>query len=126
VHNNKQTKSKVLPYGLYTSLSVPIEPWVDISMDFILGLPRSKKSRDSIFMVIDRFSKTHFISCHKINNATNMVDLFFREMAQLHRVPKSITFDRNVKFLSFFWKTFWGKLQTTLLFSTTCHPWING
>jgi hypothetical protein len=102
VHNNKQTKSKVLPYGLYTSLSVPMEPWVDISMDFILGLPRSKKSRDSIFMVIDRFSKTHFISCHKINNITNMVDLFFREMAQLHRVPKSITFDRNVKFLNFF------------------------
>jgi hypothetical protein len=126
VHNNKQTKSKVLPYGLYTSLSVPMKPWVDIFMNFVLGLPMSKKGGDSIFMVVDRFSKTHFISCHKINNTTNMVDLFFREITQLHRVPKIITFDHDVKFLSLFWKNFWGKLRTTLLFSTTCHPWING
>ena len=50
-------------------------------------------------MVIDKFSKmTRFTSCHKINNTTNMIDLFFREIAQLHGVPKSITSDRDVKF----------------------------
>jgi hypothetical protein len=49
-----------------SALLVPTEPWVDISMDFDVGLPRSKKDRDSIFVVVDRFSKMmHFIICHK-------------------------------------------------------------
>jgi hypothetical protein len=62
----RQAKSRVMSQGLYTPLPVPKEPWVDISMDFILGLPRSRKGRDSIF-VVDRFFKmAHFIASHKI------------------------------------------------------------
>lgn len=50
----RQAKSKVQPYGLYTPLPIPSAPWTDISMD-LLGLPRSRQGKDSIFVVVDRF-----------------------------------------------------------------------
>ena len=53
----KKAKSKVKPHGLYTPLSIPEYPWIDLSIDFVLGLPKASSGRDSIFVVVDRFSK---------------------------------------------------------------------
>ena len=112
--------------SLATSIStllIPDVPWTYLSMDFILSLPRSRKSRDSIFVIVDRFSKmAHFIPCHKSDDIVHITDLFFREVVHLHGVPRTIVSDRDVKLLSLFWHMLWGKLGSKFLFSTTCHP----
>ena len=55
-------------------------------------------------------------------SAVNVADLFFCEIIHLHGVPNTIVTDRDTKFLSYFWRCLWAKLETKLLFSTTCHP----
>ena len=111
---------------VYNPLPIPSEPWVNISIDLFLCLPRSKRGMDSIFVVVDRFSKmAYFIPYHKTGDATNIANLFFKEIVRLHRVLRSIVSNQDSKLLSHFWKTLWGKLSTKLLFSTT-HPQIDG
>lgn len=90
---------------LYTPLPVPHEPWQDLSMNFVLGFPKTVREHDYIFIVVDRFFKmAHHIPSRSTIYASNVPSLFFKEVVRLLGVPKSI------KFTSYFWKAFSGYL----------------
>ena len=123
-HLDKSQHSNV---GLYTHLPIPEGPWEDVSLDFVVGLPCTQRQKDSIMVVIDRFSKmAHFVPCANTYDASQIMHLYFAEIVKLHGVPKSLTSDRDVKFVGHFWRILWKQLGSRLHFSSAHHPQSDG
>jgi hypothetical protein len=91
--------------GPLQSLPILAWKWEDISMDFIVGLPRTTKGYDSIWVIIDRLTKiAHFLPVKTDHPVTVYAQLYIAHILSLHGVPKTIVSDRGPQFVAMFWE----------------------
>jgi hypothetical protein len=82
--------------GVLQPLSIPMWKWDDISMDFIVGLPLTARKKDSIWVIVDRLTKTaHFIAVHTTYLVQQYAELYMDKIVRLHGIPKTIISDRG-------------------------------
>ena len=115
------------PGGMMQEFSIPTWKWEEINMDFVIGLPPSRRHHDSIWVVVDRLTKSaHFLPVHTSYTAEDYARLYIRELVRLHGVPLSIISDRGTQFNLQFWKAFQKGLGTQVLLSSAFHPQTDG
>ncbi|XP_077249182.1 uncharacterized protein LOC143888629 [Tasmannia lanceolata] len=115
------------PSGMLDPLEIPVWKWDSLSMDFIMGLQKTKKGFDAIWVIVDRLTKsTHFFPIKKTWKLEKLADEYVDKIAKYHGVPSKNVSDRDTRFTSGFWKSLHTALGTNLSFSTAYHPQIDG
>ncbi|KAJ1596995.1 hypothetical protein NDA14_002766 [Ustilago hordei] len=119
------------PYGLLQPLATPDRPWGSISLDFIEGLPPSKKydskTYDSILVIVDRLTKFAILApTHKTVTAKQTAVLLYGHMIRLFGYPDHMVSDRGRQFISGAWKAFAEQMGVKHSLSTAYHPQTDG
>lgn len=118
--------SNHLTYGLLQPMPIPEGRWTLVSMDFLSISPPSE-GFDSIFVIVDRFTKrAHMVANHKEDTAQTVARLFIENVVRLHGMPSSIVSDRDSRFTSTFWRELMSALGTELKLSTPHHAQTDG
>ena len=96
-------------------------------MNFIMGLPRTTKGYDSIWVIVDQLMKIfHFLLVKTNHPVTVYAQLYITRLLSLHGVSKTIVSDRGSQFVSKFWEELHKSLGTKLLHNSACHPQTSG
>ena len=92
-------------------------------MDFVMGLPRTFKKHDAIWVIVDRLTKSaHYLPVQTSDSLDKLASLYVSEIVRLHGVPVSIVSDRDPRFTSHFWGSLQNALGIKLHFSIAFHP----
>jgi hypothetical protein len=111
------------PEGLLQSLCIPDWKWDDISMVFIVGLPLMAHKFDSIWVIVDRLTKSaRFIPVNIKYRVEKYAEIYIARVLWLHRLPKAIISDRGSQFGTRFWEQLHMSLETHLIHSSPYHP----
>jgi hypothetical protein len=109
--------------GLYTPLPTYDKSWESISMDYLSGLPSTKRGNECVFVVVDLFSKMAILAtCKKNITAEATAKPFFERVWVHFGIPQTIVSYQDSWFLSTFWSSLWSLLDTKLTKSTAFHP----
>ncbi|KAI3762990.1 hypothetical protein L1987_53435 [Smallanthus sonchifolius] len=113
--------------GLLQQPEIPMWKWERISMDFITKLPRTPTGCDTIWVIVDRLTKSaHFLAIKEIDKMDKLTLIYLKEVVSRHGVPISIISDRDARFTSRFWQSLHKALGTRLDISTAYHPQTDG
>ncbi|GJZ08629.1 putative reverse transcriptase domain-containing protein, partial [Tanacetum coccineum] len=115
------------PSGLLVQPEIPKWKWENITMDFVTKLPRTAAGQDTIWVIVDRLTKSaHFLPMREDDTLEKLTRQYLKEVVSRHGVPVSIISDRDGKFTSHFWKSLHKALGTRLDMSTAYHPETDG
>ncbi|GJW44209.1 putative reverse transcriptase domain-containing protein [Tanacetum coccineum] len=115
------------PSGLLIQPEIPTWKWERITMDFVTKLPKTSSGHDTIWVIVDRLTKSaHFIPTRETNSMETLTRLYIKEIVLQHGVPISIISNRDSHFTSRFWQSMQSALGTQLDMSTTYHPETDG
>ena len=115
------------PSGLLTQPELPMWKWERITMDFITKLPKTSTGYDTIWVIVDRLTKSaHFLPIKETDEMNTLAQIYLKEIVSRHGVPISIISDRDSRFTSHFWKSLQKALGTKLDMSTAYHPQTDG
>ncbi|RVW59896.1 Transposon Ty3-G Gag-Pol polyprotein [Vitis vinifera] len=115
------------PAGSLQPLAIPEWKWEHITMDFVIGLPRTLGGNNAIWVIIDRLTKSaHFLPMKVNFSLDRLASLYVKEIVRMHGVPVSIVSDRDPRFTSRLWHSLQKALGTKLSFSTAFHPQTDG
>ncbi|GJZ27687.1 putative reverse transcriptase domain-containing protein, partial [Tanacetum coccineum] len=115
------------PLGLLVQPEIPQWKWDNITMDFVTKLPKSSQGYDTIWVIVDRLTKSAiFTPMRETDSMEKLARMYLKEVVTRHGIHVSIICDRDPRFASNFWRSLQKALGTNLDMSTMYHPQTDG